>query len=669
MAKFDPSLLNPQQKSAVVQVDGPVLILAGAGTGKTRTVTSRIAYMLTQKIAASQILAVTFTNKAASEMRERVSEMVGKGRGKELTVCTFHSLCVRMLRADIQKLQLGYKTNFAIYASGDQVGLIRKIIVRLAAKDEKLEPMAAISLISHARNNNREVDDGQDTLLSAVARAYRAELRTLNAVDFDDLLVLACDLLRDHPDVRARWAAKFRYVMVDEFQDTNKLQMDLMRNLCGEHQNICVVGDDDQSIYGWRGAEIANILEFERAFDNPAVVKLEENYRSTTAILHTANSLILHNIGRREKALWSNIKGGERLRLMEMPDDATESEFVAGEIWSGHHELQRPWEDYAILFRTNSQSRPMEQALREMKIPYRVVGGQSFFDRREIRDLLAYLGAIESVDDDISLLRIANSPPRGIGDKTLSVATETSVDLKAPISTAMVHPAFRGHISKAAQRGIDQLLNLLEKYREAFATGGIERGELLDALVTEIGYKEWLPRICKRPEEALARTEGLAQLSESIRKFFKKKPKASLRDFLDDVALGEEKQDDDIEKKSGVCLITLHASKGLEFPNVYLVGLEEGILPHRRSVEEGTRDEERRLLYVGITRAQKQLVMSWCRTRIKWGDKVPCMPSSFLKELDREHIDEIDYQEEMNKPVAAEDVGSIFDQMRATIRD
>ena len=662
--------LNPEQREAVQATHGPVLILAGAGTGKTRTVTSRIAFMCRQGIPAAQILAMTFTNKAANEMRERVAGMVGKSRGKELTVCTFHSLCVRILRMDIEALRIGCKKNFAIYTAGDQIGLIRKIIARLAGRDEKLEPQAALAIISQARNRGVEVDDGADTLLAAVADTYRQELRTLNALDFDDLLVLAGELLRDHPEVRDRWASRFRYVMVDEFQDTNRLQMDLVRKLCGKHRNICVVGDDDQSIYGWRGAELANILEFEKAFENPTVIRLEENYRSTTAILHTANSLIRHNVGRREKALWSKIKGGDKIRLMTMPDDATEAEFVASEIWDAHTRSGNPWEDFAVLFRANAQSRPVEEALRELKIPYRVVGGQSFFDRREIRDLLAYLGAIASPEDDISLLRIANAPPRGIGAKTLSLATETSIDLGCPIAEAMGHPAFTGLISQRAGRAISDLLDLLGKYRESFAATGAERGDLLDRLVKEIGYREWLPRICRKPEETLARTEGIAQLSESIRGYFKKRPRASLRDFLDDVALGvENEKDEDIEKKSGVCLITLHASKGLEFPCVYLVGLEEGTLPHRRSVEEGTRDEERRLLYVGITRAQKQLCMSYCRYRVKWGEKMPCVRSSFVRELDMEHVEEIDYAEEMEKPIEREAVGDMFAQMRAMLED
>jgi superfamily I DNA/RNA helicase len=670
MAKFDPSQLNPQQKSAVTQIDGPVLILAGAGTGKTRTVTARIAFMCQQGIPAAQILAMTFTNKAANEMRERVAGMVGKSRGKELTVCTFHSLCVRMLRQDIESLGIGCKKNFAIYTASDQVGLVRKIIARLAGRDEKLEPQAALALISQARNRGVEVDDGADTLLAAVADAYRSELRTLNALDFDDLLVLAGDLLRDHPEVRKRWASRFHYVMVDEFQDTNRLQMDIVCYLCGEHRNICVVGDDDQSIYGWRGAELANILEFEKAFENPTVIRLEENYRSTTAILHTANSLIRHNMGRREKALWSRINGGDSIRLMTMPDDATEAEFVAGEIWDARTRGNRPWEDFAVLFRANAQSRPIEAALRELKIPYRVIGGQSFFDRREIRDLLAYLGAIASPEDDVALLRIANAPARGIGDKTLGLATETSIDLGCPVSEAMRHPAFTGLISQRAMRAISDLLDLLAKYREAFAGSGAERGDLLDRLVEEIGYREWLPRVCRKPEETLARTEGIAQLSESIRSYFKKKPRASLRTFLDDVALGAENdKDDDIENKSGVCLITLHASKGLEFPSVYLVGIEEGTLPHRRSVEEGTRDEERRLLYVGITRAQQQLCLTHCRYRVKWGEKMPCVRSSFIRELDMEHVEEIDYAEEMARPIAQENVGDMFAQMRAMLED
>ena len=388
-SSFSFDSLNLAQRQAVGNLDGPVLILAGAGTGKTRTVTCRIAHMLEKKIPPAEILAVTFTNKAASEMRERIGGMVSKKAAGDMTVCTFHSLCVRILRGGIDKL--GYKKNFSICSQSDQVGIMKQLLVRMGGTDEKVKPDAVLYAISNAKNKGLDPADLQDDFFASLAVAYNNELRAQNAVDFDDLLLLAEKILREHHDVRDHFRRTYTRVTVDEFQDTNALQMQLLQQLVGPPYHVCVVGDDDQSIYGFRGAESANILQFERFFPDPKIIRLEENYRSTHAVLHTANSLIRHNVGRREKILRSTRAAGDPVRIVAMPGDEEEAEFISEEIMAGKGAVGRNWEDFAVLFRTNGQSRKLELAMRERKIPYRMVGAQSFYDRREVRDVLAYV--------------------------------------------------------------------------------------------------------------------------------------------------------------------------------------------------------------------------------------------------------------------------------------
>ena len=649
------------------QINGPVLILAGAGTGKTRVVTTRIAYMVDRGINPGSILAVTFTNKAANEMRERASQMVKADDAKLLTICTFHSLCVRLLRGSIEKL--GYKKNFTIYSGLDQNGLIRRIITRSAAKDEKLEPGVALSMISRSKNTGEPADPNPDALISVVDRRYRRELKALNAVDFDDLLVLAVKLLEEHPDVRARWREHYRYLMVDEFQDTNGLQMRLLQQLANREHNVCVVGDDDQSIYGWRGAEVTNILEFERFFPSPVVVKLEENYRSTKPILETANQLIRNNLTRREKALWTRNPGEEPIRLMGIPGDKEEAEMMANEIWDGHHVNRIPWEDYAILFRTNTQSRVIEQTLREHKIPYRLIGGQSFFDRREIKDLISYLTILCNPHDDISLLRVINTPPRGIGKNVVEMALQESVKQEKSVYSTLKQPEFVGQLGTRARTSIQGFLKFLDYYSDAVISHTADYAALTERLMEDVGFAEYVAKSCRKEEEKQARADAMGEFLYGLRDHQSRNTEG-LQAYLDDVALMAEKdKDDDLEKQKGVCLITLHAAKGLEFPHVYLVGLEEGILPHKRSLEEGTRDEERRLLYVGITRAKKTLSLTYCYTRVRYGDPLPCYPSSFIKELDRQYVVEANYQDWLNKPASEEQAESAFAKMREMLSD
>ncbi len=654
--------LNDAQGQAVKQTNGPLLILAGAGTGKTRVITTRIAFLVNQKIDPSSILAVTFTNKAANEMRERAGQMIRKDDAKHLTICTFHSLCVRLLRLSIEKL--GYKKNFTIYSGSDQSGLIKRIITRSAAKDEKLEPSLALSLISKAKNSEIPVDENQDSLISQVYRRYTQELKSLNAVDFDDLLVLAVRLLEDHPDVRLQWQARYRYLMVDEFQDTNGLQMRLLQNLVSGDNNVCVVGDDDQSIYGWRGAEVTNILEFERFFPSPKVIKLEENYRSTQPILETANHLIRNNITRRDKRLWTKNPGDHKIRLIGIPGDQEEAELIASEIWDGHHMQRTKFEDYAILFRTNTQSRIIEQSLREKKIPYRLIGGQSFFDRREIKDVLAYLSIFCNPHDDISLLRAINTPPRGVSKAVMEMALDQSVEWKKSIYSTLKRPEFTGKLGTRARTCVQEFLKFLDYYSDAVISRTADYSGLTERLIEDIGYAEFVAKSCRKEEEKKARAEALGEFIYGLREHQKRNSKG-LQAYLDDVSLmAERDKDDDIEGKKGVCLITLHAAKGLEFPHVYLVGLEEGILPHKRSLEEGTRDEERRLLYVGITRAKETLSLSYCYTRKRYGDALPCYPSSFIKELNRDYVEEASYKDWLNKPASKEEAESAFAKMK-----
>ncbi len=660
MARFRLSDLNPPQYEAATTVEGPVLILAGAGTGKTRVITARIAHLLDRGVAPGAILAVTFTNKAANEMRERLRGMADKTKAKEVVIGTFHALAVRILRQSIDRL--GYKNNFTIYAEGDQLGLIKKVITRVSARDEKLDPGLAKNLISRAKNAGDHPAPDDESLLASVFRRYQQELKSLNAVDFDDLLTFAVQVLHEHPEVREKWRSRFRYIMVDEFQDTNRLQLDLIGLLARTPPNVCVVGDDDQSIYGWRGAEVSNILEFERHFPNPKVVKLEQNYRSTNAILSTANSLIRNNPRRRPKNLWSDHGDGEKIRLFTLPDDAKEADFVAGEIQRIALTTGARHEDFAVLYRMNAQSRLIEQNLRQRSIPYRLVGGHSFYDRREVKDLIAYGNVLLNSGDDVSLLRIINNPPRGIGATTVERALEFSVQRHLTLFQALNHPEFLADCSRAAKEALGRFHAMLDRYETKIHEPLTDPADILGELVAETGYIAELVRSCDTPEEALNRETNVRELIEALREQ-NKRTGDGLRGYLDRLTLDREKEDDS-DKGTGVTLITLHAAKGLEFPYVFLIGLEEGLLPHERSKVEGNIDEERRLLYVGITRAMRGLSLTRCQARKRYGNTMHCHASSFIKELAVDHIEHCDHNALRNETAPPESAKSYFDQMR-----
>lgn len=663
--KFDINSLNTAQRQAVQTLNGPVLILAGAGTGKTRTVTCRIANMIEKGVNPRGILALTFTNKAANEMADRVAGLVDRKSARAMTVCTFHSLCVRILRQDIGKL--GYKENFSIYTGSDQTGLLKRLIMEYGARREKLEPGQVLAELSRVRNQGLGHEQIEDTLISAVSGAYLRELKAQNAVDFDDLLILTERLLRCYPTIHEKWNKRFSYITVDEFQDTNSLQMSLLRQLVGPEHNVCVVGDDDQSIYGWRGAQISNILEFESFFPNPTVIKLEENYRCTKQVLDCANALIKHNAGRREKTLRTNKEGTYPVRLMAMPGAEEEAAFMANEVDDLRRRNNMQWEDFAVLFRANAQSRQLEMALRELHIPYRMVGTKSFFDRREVKDLISYLQMMDNPDADLHLLRVLNTPPRGISETTASFAIDWSRDNKKSVWATLLDLSFLSECSTRSQNSIGAFTELVTRYGTEFAASERPFVDILTDFLKETEYEEYISRTCKTEEERQRRLAAIDDIKSALRQFWL--PGHKLTDFLSSICLDDDRDDDDIEKKSGVCLITMHAAKGLEFPHVYIVGVEEGLLPHTRSVDEGNLDEERRLFYVGITRARERLTMTYCAKRRRYGSEERCQPSSFIHEIPMQMYEYVDYEELMKAPATQEECDDFFADIHKMLRE
>ena len=665
MSRFRLYDLNPEQQSAATHENGPLLILAGAGTGKTRTIVARITWLVSTGTPASKILAVTFTNKAAREMKERIRGMLNEEQADEITASTFHALCVRILRADADKI--GYKNNFTIFDEGDQLGLIKKVINRVTAKDEKLDPGLAKNLISKAKNNGWAAPQDDETVIGAVYARYNRELHALNAMDFDDLLVQAVRLLNENQDVRDKWRARYTQMMVDEFQDTNRLQLDLVSLLAaGDPPNVCVVGDDDQSIYGWRGAEVSNILEFEKHFPNPKVIRLEQNYRSTNPILTTANRLIKNNPRRRVKNLWSSVPGGDPVHVVAVADDKTEAEFVVGEAGAIRNAGGIPWEHFAVIYRMNAQSRLLEENLRRMKIPYRLVGGKSFFDRREIKDILATITCLINPQDDISLLRIINTPPRGIGATSVEIALEHSAKAHRSLFETLTDPAFEPEVTRKTAAAIRKFAEDLAAARIHLLTPGADAYAIVNGYLSETGYFEDLKNSCKTPEEALNRESGAKEILNALATHQTKK-RGSVQDFLDELSLNREREEDKKEETTGLTLITLHAAKGLEFPHVFLIGAEDGLLPHERSKSEGTVDEERRLFYVGITRAMKSLTITHCRNRTKFGSAMSCRPSPFLKEIEGDTVLSESHEDIMTRPVAEEDLAASFASLRAML--
>ncbi len=674
---FNLSSLNPQQRLAVETIRGPVLILAGAGTGKTRVITCRIAHLIAHGIPAGRILAVTFTNKAAREMRERVAELLprrareaGQEPPERPTLCTFHSLCARILRQHIDRL--GYKKNFVIYNESEQLGAIKKILSQISAKGAKADPHALLSLVSRFKNGGAEAlalaDPGAASLAEHLRTRYQSALQACNAVDFDDLILLTLKLFAEQAEVLEACRAKYRHVMVDEYQDTNAAQFQLVHALTREHRNLCVVGDDDQSIYGWRGAEISNLLDMEKHFPEVQVVKLEQNYRSTNTILTAANAVIKNNRRRRGKRLWSQKGPGNKIGLLAFADEEEEARTIVEEIEFARMARRVPWSQHAILFRTNNQSRPLETALRQAGVRYHLIGGQSFFDRREVKDLLAYLKVLVNPHDDISLLRIANVPARGLSNETMERLLAASQGRKASVFATMKNPAVQMTFAARTRQSLAVFLDLIERTRAPLLLpSALELPLWAGNFLTEIGYVNEMRRSEKDPEAAENRLRNLKDLLAALDETHSAaaQPMERLQSFLEELALDNEREEEKEEAGEAVTLITMHSCKGLEFPHIYVVGLEDGLLPHTRSKAEGTLDEERRLFYVAITRAMQSLTLSYCAGRKKYGQVMPCHPSPFLKELPPELVEAAD--EKGREPVEVDAGKSMFTSMRAAL--
>jgi DNA helicase-2/ATP-dependent DNA helicase PcrA len=648
------SSLNPQQREAVTATDGPLLILAGAGSGKTRVITIRIAYLIAEKgVAPYNILAVTFTNKAAGEMRERVESLLrGRGLQSAPLISTFHSLCVRILRQDIEALQEGYSKSFTIYDTDDSMKVIKACVKDIGLDDKQLPARQVQSAISASKNRGEDFEDYAsrveytDERRAAIARVfkmYEERLNNSNALDFDDLLIKTVRLLRSVPEARDKYNEKFKYIMVDEYQDTNSLQFALIKYLTEKQQNICVVGDDAQSIYSFRGADIANILSFEQAYPNAKVIMLEQNYRSTQTILDVADAIISNNEGRKEKKLWTDNPSGEKIFYYQAFDADGEARFVASKI--DEHRRRNPKDKVAILYRTNAQSRVFEEALRRARIDYNIVGGFSFYERAEIKDIIAYLKMALNPFDDIALNRVINTPPRGLGRTSLDElafrARDFGVSLWETIS--LVTDDKYEKPKSFTPRALESLKNfkkIIEKLQlKVSEAAQTDRpvSEVVIAAIEDTGYANMLRT--ENTDESQARIENLDELVNAAVDFDKQEAEG-LRDFIDHAALVSDT--DKFDRNAAVTMMTVHAAKGLEFPVVFLVGLEDGIFPHARSINDSKElEEERRLAYVAITRAEKVLYVTHSMRRRVYGEEMAAEPSQFLNEMPLDLIQDV----------------------------
>ena len=648
---MDLNTLNTEQLAAVRHTEGPLLLLAGAGSGKTRVITFRIAYLLRQMgVATEQILALTFTNKAAREMKDRVRELVGRRESRDMAVSTFHSLGVRLLREDIEKL--GYKKNFSIYGAADQARLVRDLMQSVETGGRKYDADRILWLISDAKNRLIPPEaftagprDEYAALAAEVYPRYQRALKAFNALDFDDILMLTVRLLQDHPKVLSRCQERFRYIMVDEYQDTNAAQYRLLRLLCAAHRNLCVVGDDDQSIYGWRGADLGNILDFEKDYPGARVIKLEQNYRSSGNILSAANAVIANNRQRKPKALWTADGEGSPIDYLRCEDEEDEARRVVEAVHAERFRHNLDYRDFAILYRTNSQSRPFEEQLRYENIPYVLIGGQQFFDRKEVKDAVAYFKVLVNPRDEVNLLRILNYPRRGIGESTADRLIRYSAEKALPLWEVLQDPCGIEDLGQKALEATASFVALMEKYRFRFRRPGL-LAETAREFLAEIGIEDEIYRGAEDPNRARRRVDNVNEVLNALASFAEREVRPTLAGFLEKVSLldGNDSMRGSKEEKltgDAVVLMSLHSSKGLEFPHVFLVGMEEGFLPHKKSVDETFDiDEERRLCYVGITRARRRLTLLGASRRRKYGRQELRIPSRFLEEIPRELLRE-----------------------------
>lgn len=634
--------LNDRQLEAVRHTEGPLLITAGAGSGKTKVLTCRIAHLLEKGVSPYRILAITFTNKAAKEMRERVEKLVG-ARAESMWLSTFHSFCAKLLRFEIDG-KFGYTRNFTIYDATDQMTLIKDCLKQMNLDDKQFPPRSVLGTISSAKNALMDAHEfagrTNDFYEEKVAEAYTLYEKKLlenNAMDFDDLLRLAVRLLDEYSDVREKYQDRFQYILVDEYQDTNHAQYTLTKLLAAKWRNICVVGDADQSIYAWRGADIRNIMDFTRDYPDAASIKLEQNYRSTKTILQAANAVINNNESRPKKNLWTENQTGNKIIHYHAQTEYDEADYVAGVIYNRHEISQEPYGNMAILFRTNSQSRVLEEKLMRYAIPYTMVGGTKFYDRKEIKDVIAYLRLLYNPEDSLSLTRIINVPKRNIGATTLEhltdYAEEQGISLFEALSSTEELP-----VTKRAKAALEdfsvtifELLNHVDEWNVQ---------QIMEEVIKQTGYGAMLDADAAHDTQGESRKENVGQFLTAAKEYVDDNPDGTLQDFLENVALVSD-VDEFESSESKVTLMTLHAAKGLEFPVVFLVGLDEGLFPHSRTLMDSSQiEEERRLAYVGITRAEQQLYVTNASTRTMYGRISAYMPSRFLAEIPENLLEE-----------------------------
>ena len=649
--------LNPSQRRAVERTEGPVLILAGAGSGKTRVLTTRIAHLIEKGVQPANILAITFTNKAANEMRERVENELGS-ETKEMWISTFHSCCVRILRKDINKI--GYNRSFVIYDSADQVTLVKDCLKELNLSDKVFDPRTVISYISGAKDKLKSPKEYKDdcagdprlSKIASIYALYQDRLKRNSALDFDDLIAKTVELFKTHPEVLDYYKSRFRYIMVDEYQDTSMAQYELIKQLAMGHKNICVVGDDDQSIYGWRGADIRNILEFEKDYDDVFVVKLEQNYRSTQIILDAANHVISNNIERKRKKLWSEKTSGEKIKIELSENEMEEGRFIAETIQSRVDKGDRKYNDFAILYRANAQARPIEDMFNRYGIPYNIFGGTKFYERKEIKDLVAYLRVIENPQDDISLKRIINVPKRGIGLRTIEKIEDRASLKQESMYSILIDIDSNSDLSTKARANLNAFVDIIGTLRAIKEVYPVSK--LIEKVLDSTGYLYELEEEVKKhqntmngkSEEAQDRIDNLNEFISIALEFENSDnntyPEKDLETFLTSVALTSETSDE--EEEDRVSLMTMHTSKGLEFPVVFITGMEEGLFPISRaikSMKDSQIEEERRLCYVGITRAREELLMTMTEKRTLYGKTNHAIQSRFIEELPDDCIEKL----------------------------
>ncbi len=658
--------LNPMQKNAAGHINGPLLILAGAGSGKTRVLTYRIAHLIAQGIDPFNILAITFTNKAAKEMRERVNKLTP--RGEEVWVSTFHSLCVKILRREISAL--GFANSFAIYDADDSERLMKAVIRDLNFDEKLFPPKSMLNTIGRCKDDlvshldfEKSAKDYRSDKISQIYTAYQKRLATNNALDFDDIIFKTVELFSRFPNILEKYHHRFKYIMVDEYQDTNNAQYELIWQISSKSGNLCVVGDDDQSIYGWRGANIRNILNFETDFKGTNVIKLEQNYRSTSNILNAANAVIGNNENRKSKSLWSDKGDGEKIKVLRADNDIDEGEFICDIIKKAKSE-GKSYSDFAILYRTNAISRILEDRLVKANIPYRLFGGVRFYERKEIKDILAYLRSVHNPWDEISIRRIINIPKRGIGDATIekvaAFAREEDISFYSALERLSEIPGL-GNKAKSIKAFVDYINEL-----KVFNNEEQPVSKLLEKIIDETGYVKELEQ--EGTDEARGRRENINELISKAAEYEKNSQGPSLDEFLEEVSLVASIDNYD-EDEETVVLMTLHSSKGLEFPTVFIVATEEGIFPGNNAVYDSSRkelEEERRLFYVGITRAKKELFISSAKSRMQRGHIVNNPASRFLEEIPKNLIKNEFKQAESVKPVQQKGVSKFSEANKST---